>query len=79
MQSQNTWKWRQQMKITSIKKIKSQLNSGNDCYLSLQNFVSSHLLCKDPKTRAYKLQFICFVGVLNLTSHIKGRTLTTGV
>jgi hypothetical protein len=34
--------------------IKRRLNSGNACYHSVQNFLSSHLLSKNLKIRIYK-------------------------
>jgi hypothetical protein len=34
--------------------IKSRLNSGNSCYHSVQNFLSSRLLSKNVKIRIYK-------------------------
>jgi hypothetical protein len=34
--------------------IKRRLNSGNACYHSVQNLLSSHLLLKDIKMRIYK-------------------------
>jgi hypothetical protein len=34
--------------------IKRRLNSGNACYQSVQNLLSSHLLLKDEKIRIYK-------------------------
>jgi hypothetical protein len=34
--------------------IKSRLNSGNDCYYSVQNRLSSHLILKNLKIKIYK-------------------------
>jgi hypothetical protein len=34
--------------------IKRKLNSGNTCYHSVQNLLSSHLLSKNVKVRIYK-------------------------
>jgi hypothetical protein len=34
--------------------IKSRLNSGNACYYSVQNLLSSHLITKNPKIKMYK-------------------------
>jgi hypothetical protein len=34
--------------------IKSQLNSGNACYYSVQNLLYSHLISKNLKTKIYK-------------------------
>jgi hypothetical protein len=36
------------------KEIKRRLNSGNDCYHSVQNLLSSRLLLKNLKIRIYK-------------------------
>jgi hypothetical protein len=35
-------------------KIKRRLNSGNDCYHSVQNLLSSRLLSKSVKIRTYE-------------------------
>jgi hypothetical protein len=35
-------------------KIKRRLNSGNACYSSVQNLLSSHLLSKNVRIRIYK-------------------------
>jgi hypothetical protein len=46
------------MKLTNQNEIhdeiKSRLNSGNACYYSVQNLLSSHLLSKNLKTKIYK-------------------------
>jgi hypothetical protein len=34
--------------------IKSRLNSGNACYYSVQNLLSSHLISKNLKIKTYK-------------------------
>jgi hypothetical protein len=34
--------------------IKSRLNSGNVCYHSVQNLLSSRLISKEPKIKIYK-------------------------
>jgi ubiquitin C-terminal hydrolase len=34
--------------------IKRRLNSGNTCFLAVQNLLSSHLLSKNVKDRIYK-------------------------
>jgi hypothetical protein len=34
--------------------MKRRLNSGNACYHSVQNLLSSHLLCKNLEIRIYK-------------------------
>jgi hypothetical protein len=34
--------------------IKSRLNSGNACYYSVQNILSSHLISKNLKIKIYK-------------------------
>jgi hypothetical protein len=36
------------------KEIKRRVNSGNACYYSVQNLLSSHLLSKNLKIRIYK-------------------------
>jgi hypothetical protein len=36
-------------------KLKRRLNSGNACYHSVQNLLSSLLLCKNTKIRIYKI------------------------
>jgi hypothetical protein len=35
-------------------KIKSRLNSGNACYYSVQNILSSHIISKNLKIKIYK-------------------------
>jgi hypothetical protein len=58
--------------------IKRRLNSGNACYHSVQNLLSSSLLSKNVKTRIYKIHLPWFcMGVL--VSDIKGGTQTEGV
>jgi hypothetical protein len=62
--------------------IKRWLNSGNACYHSVQNLLSSHLLSKNIKIRIYKT--ITWLLVLYgcetyLVSDIKGGTQTGGV
>jgi hypothetical protein len=37
-----------------LEEIKRGLNSGNACYHSVQNLLSSHLLSKNVKIRIYK-------------------------
>jgi hypothetical protein len=37
-----------------VKKLKRRLNSGNACYHSVQNVLSSRLLSKNIKIRAYE-------------------------
>jgi hypothetical protein len=57
--------------------IETRLNSGNACYHSIQNLLSSRLLSKDVKIRIYKTtyNFACgSVWVWNLVSYIKGGT-----
>jgi hypothetical protein len=39
---------------TIQEEIKRRLNSGNACYHSIQNLLSSHLLSKKLKIRIYK-------------------------
>jgi len=55
--------------------IKSRLNSGNACYYSIQNILSSHLISKNLKIKIYKTNFVsCAVWVQNLVSHFQGGT-----
>jgi hypothetical protein len=35
--------------------IKSRLNSGNACYYSVQNLLSSHLISTNPRIKTYKI------------------------
>jgi hypothetical protein len=46
--------------------IKIRLNSGNACYYSVQNLLSSRLISKNLKIK------ICAVWVQNLVSHFEG-------
>jgi hypothetical protein len=41
--------------------IKSRLNSGNVCYHSVQNLLSSRLLSKNTKIRVYRSMILPFV------------------
>jgi hypothetical protein len=41
--------------------IKSRLNSGNTCYHSVQNLLSSHLLSRNVKVKIYKTIILPFV------------------
>jgi hypothetical protein len=41
--------------------IKSRLNSGNACYYSVQNLLSSHLLSKNPKIKIYRTVILLIV------------------
>jgi len=54
--------------------IKSGLKSGNACYHSLQNFLSSSLLSKNLKIKMYRTIIIvyCFVWLRNLVAHMEG-------
>jgi hypothetical protein len=55
--------------------IKMRLNSGNACYHSVQNLLSSRLLSKNIKLGIYKYLFAYgSVWVWNLDSDIKGGT-----
>jgi hypothetical protein len=58
--------------------IKRRLNSGNPCYHSVQNLLTSRLLSKNVKIRIYR-SIIGFVWVQNLVSDIKEGTQTEGV
>jgi hypothetical protein len=55
------------------KEIKRRLNSGNACYHSAQNLLSSRLLSKNVKIRIYKTI------ILPVVSVIKGGKQTEGV
>jgi hypothetical protein len=55
--------------------IKRRLNSGNACYHSVQNLLSSRLLSKNLKIRIYKtiiLPVVLYGCKTNLVSDIKG-------
>jgi hypothetical protein len=56
--------------------IKSRLNSGNACYYSVQNLLSSRLIPKNLKIKIYKhFNFASCTGwVRNLVSHFGGGT-----
>jgi hypothetical protein len=50
--------------------IKNRLNSGNACYYSVQNLLSSHLILKNPKIKKYKtviFQLCCMGAKLGLS------------
>jgi hypothetical protein len=56
-------------------KIKRRLNSGNACYHSVQNLLSSWLLSKNFKIGIYKTIILpVILWVRNLVSDIKGGT-----
>jgi hypothetical protein len=61
--------------------IKRRLNSGNACYHSLQNLLSSRLLSKNVNIRIYKTTILLVVlyGCETWSRDIKGRTQTEGV
>jgi hypothetical protein len=53
--------------------IKSRLNSGNACYYSVQNILSSRLISKNLKIKIDKTDFAgCAVWVRNLICHFEG-------
>jgi hypothetical protein len=54
--------------------IKSRLNSGNACYHSVQNLLSSHLTIKNLKIRKYKTVILPVVlyGCITFLSHSEG-------
>jgi hypothetical protein len=56
--------------------IKKWLNSGNACYRSVQNLLSSRLLSKNLKIKIYKTIILPVVldWFVNLVSDIKGGT-----
>jgi hypothetical protein len=59
---------------------KRRLNSGNACYNSVQNHLSSCLMSKYVEIKIYKTNFVCsFIWMLNLVSEIKGGTCVAGV
>jgi hypothetical protein len=47
--------------------IKRRLNSGNACYQSVQNLLSSRLLSKNIKIRIYKTIFFFIIGGVGLS------------
>ena len=54
--------------------IKSRLKSGNACYHSVQNLLSSSLLSKNVKIKIYRTKHNlagCFVRLWNLVAHIE--------
>jgi hypothetical protein len=57
------------------KEIESRLYSGNACYHSIQNLLSSHLLSKNLEIKIHKsiIVPVVFVWVWNLISYTKGR------
>ena len=55
--------------------IKSRLKSGNACYHSVQNLLSSSLLFKNIKNCNFAC---CFVWVCNLVSHTEEGTQDEG-
>jgi hypothetical protein len=60
--------------------IKSKLNSGNACYYSVQNLLSSRLLSKKLKIKIYKTVIFpsCTTWVRNLVSNFGEGTQTEG-
>jgi uncharacterized membrane protein YgaE (UPF0421/DUF939 family) len=55
--------------------IKSRLNSGNACYHSVQNLLSSRVVSKNLKIKIYKTNFAsCAVWMGNLVSHFERGT-----
>ena len=54
--------------------IKSRLKSGNACYHSVQNLLSSSLLSKNMKIKEYTVLQLCllFLWVWNLVACIEG-------
>jgi hypothetical protein len=55
--------------------INNRLNSGNACYHSVQNLLSSRLLSKNIKIRIYNVRFEVFTAVTrkNASSGVLGR------
>jgi hypothetical protein len=57
--------------------IKSRLNSGNVCYHSVHNLLSSRLISKNLNIKRYKTVIaICDIWVRNLVTHFEGGTWT---
>jgi hypothetical protein len=56
--------------------IKNRLNSGNACYHSVQNLLSSRLISKNVKIKVYKTVIlpVCTVWVRNLVFYFEGGT-----
>jgi hypothetical protein len=46
--------------ISIQEEIKGRLNSGNSCYSSVQNLLTSHLLSKNIKIKIYKIVISLF-------------------
>jgi hypothetical protein len=60
--------------------IKIRLNSGNACYYSVQNLLSSHLISKNLKIKIYKTNFTSYaIWGQNLVSHFEGGTQTEDI
>ena len=59
--------------------IKRKLKSGNACYYSLQNLLSSRLLSKNLKIKIYRTIILSFVWVWNLVADIEGGMQAEGV
>ena len=61
--------------------IKSRLRSGNACYHSVQNLLSSRLLTKNLKIKIYRTIIlpVKFVSVLNLVADIAGGKKVEGI
>jgi hypothetical protein len=58
--------------------INSRLNSGNACYYSVQNLLSSRLVSKKLKIKIHKTVILLVVWVRNLVSHFERVTWTEG-
>ena len=52
--SSNIWEQPERKKILFRKKLKSRLQSGNACYHSVQNILSSRLLSKNIKIKTHR-------------------------
>lgn len=53
-QSPSTWEWHQQIKIVENVQTRSRLISGNTCYPSVTNLLSSYFLPKNIKMKIYR-------------------------
>jgi hypothetical protein len=65
--------------------IKSRLNSGNACYFSVQNLLSSHLISKNLKIKIYEtvilplVLYVCETWSLTLREEHRPRVFENGV
>jgi hypothetical protein len=59
--------------LTSENDVHNEVNSGNTCYHSVQNLLSSRLISKNLKIKVCNFAG-CAVWVQNLISHFEGGT-----